>query len=211
MRKIKYVLKRAVFRVSPALAERCGIDFRLNAPSRAFLENEVFGYVNRLTQADGGMKLLFLGLDKHNWHYPRLLSADFHSLDIKRANAAYGRPGRHQTGSALQMDERYGEGAFDAVVANGLLGFGVNTEADFRRLMVQCHWVLKPGGLLVLGYNNRPDRVPYPVTLQGGGMFDEFVPDIAGVQGARHQVDDAYRHIYVFARKSAMRGDAVRA
>lgn len=48
MRKLKYMSKRALFRLSPVLAERCGVDFRLDTPSRAFLEQRVFDYLNRL-------------------------------------------------------------------------------------------------------------------------------------------------------------------
>lgn len=208
MRKLKYVLKRALFRLSPGLAAHCNIDFRLHAPNRAFLENEIFTYVNRLAaESDAGLDFLFVGLDKHNWHYPRLLSVDFHSLDLKKKNAVYGRRGRHKVGNAMQMAELYAENAFDVVVANGLIGFGVDTQADFHRLIAQCHWVLKPGGLLVLGYNDRLERAPFPVDVDGNGGFDEFVPDIVGVRGARHHMDDEHRHVYVFSRKTGHLGN----
>ncbi|WP_200852426.1 hypothetical protein, partial [Klebsiella pneumoniae] len=83
LRKLKYIANRALFRLSPVLAERVGIDFRLDTPSRVFLETRVFAYLNRLAALQREpQQLLFLGLDKHNWHYPRLLRATFHSLDI---------------------------------------------------------------------------------------------------------------------------------
>ncbi|MFY4261569.1 hypothetical protein ACOTCG_28535 [Achromobacter xylosoxidans] len=201
MRKLKYVSKRALFRLSPALAESCGIDFRLDTPSRRFLEQRIFDYVNRLAgRQRTPQELLFLGVDKHNWHYPRLLRANFHSLDILPRNAAYGRPGRHWTGDALQMAAHYGMETFDVVVANGLLGFGIDGETGLRRLLAQCHAVLRPGGVLVLGYNDLPERTPFPVEV--GPQFDEFVPAIDGVIASRHMVDDPYRHVYCFCRKS---------
>lgn len=200
MRKLKYIAKRALFRLSPVLAERCGAHFRLDTPSRAFLEASIFGYLNRLAAAGPEpQQLLFLGVDKHNWHYPRLLRADFHSLDISPRNAVYGRPGRHWTGDALEMAAHYGPDAFDVVVANGLLGFGIDGEAALRRLLAQCHQVLKPGGLLVLGYNDLPERTPFPVVVDDG--LEEFVPAIDGMTASRHMVDDCYRHVYCFCRK----------
>ena len=201
MRKLKYIGKRALFRLSPALAERCGGDFRLEAPNRVFLEQHIFGYLNRL--AAGGQapqELLFLGLDKHNWHYPRLLRANFHSLDILPRSAVYGRPGRHWIGDALQMAAHYGADAFDVVIANGVLGSGIDGQDGLRGLLAQCRVVLKPGGVLVLGYNDLPERTPFPVVVDGG--FEEFVPDIEGVIASRHMVDDPFRHVYCFCRKA---------
>ncbi|MCH1985015.1 class I SAM-dependent methyltransferase [Achromobacter xylosoxidans] len=201
LRKLKYIANRALFRLSPVLAERVGIDFRLDTPSRVFLETRVFAYLNRLAAFQREpQQLLFLGLDKHNWHYPRLLRATFHSLDISPRNAVYGRPGLHRIGDALDMAEHYGADAFDVVVANGLLGFGIDGEAGLRRLLAQCHAVLRSGGVLVLGYNDLPERTPFPVEVSP--EFEEFVPAIDGGIASRHMVDDPYRHVYCFCRKS---------
>ena len=202
--RLTHKLNKVIFRLSPVLAERCNIDFKLETPSRAFMENEIFSYVNRLVRAANQRhRLLFLGMDRYNWHYPRLLHAvDFHSIDIRPERAKYGPPGRHIVGDVMDMARHYGEETFDIVVANGLLGFGVNTPHALQILLAQCHRVLKPGGLFVLGFNARADIVPFPVTLDED-MFDEFAPPIEGVRESRHMVDDAYKHLYVFAGKTA--------
>ncbi|MCD0499398.1 MULTISPECIES: methyltransferase domain-containing protein [Achromobacter] len=203
MRNPGYLLKRALFKLSPRFAERLNIDFRLHAPNRVFLEESVFGYLNDSAAASSDdSKTLFVGIDKHNWHYPRLLNSEFHSLDIEERKAVYGQPGRHWTGSATEMADHYGDDVFDVVVANGLLGFGVNTEPDFRRLLEQCKKVLKPGGLFVIGYNDRPDRAPFPVLPVLREFFELFEPPIAGVDGHVHRVDDGFQHVFVFLRKA---------
>ena len=203
LRNLSYFFKRALFKLSPRAAERLNIDFRLRAPNRDFLEESVFGYLNELAaDAAEDSKTLFVGIDKHNWHYPRLLNSQFHSLDIEARKAVYGQPGRHWTGSATQMADYYGQGAFDVVVANGLLGFGVNTEPDFRRLLEQCKEVLKPGGVLVLGYNDRPDRAPFSVLPVVHEFFESFAPPIPGVDGHVHRIDDGFQHVFVFLRKA---------
>jgi len=202
MRKLRYFLKRALFKISPRMAERLNIDFRLPAANRRFLEQSVFGYINRMSgEASGAVQVLFVGIDKHNWHYPRLLNAAFHSLDIEARKAVYGQPGRHWIGSATRMAEHYGENAFDVVVANGLLGFGIDDAPDCERLLANCAAVLKPDGLLVLGYNDLPERAPYPVLPLAQAWFDEFTPPIAGVAGALHRVDDPFRHVFLFLKK----------
>ena len=49
--RLTHKLNKVIFRLSPVLAERCNIDFKLETPSRAFMENEIFSYVNRLVRA----------------------------------------------------------------------------------------------------------------------------------------------------------------
>ena len=203
MRALRYRLKRIVFKLSPALAYRLKLDFRLHAPNRVFLEESVFAYLNGLAaQACEPVKTLFVGIDKHNWHYPRLLISEFHSLDIEPRKAVYGPPGRHWTGSATLMGAHYGHDVFDVVVANGLVGFGINDATAFRRLLVQCYEVLKPGGLLILGYNDRPDRAPFPILSAVREYFQPFVPPIRGVSSIVHRVDDPFDHVFVFLRKA---------
>ncbi|MBO9329061.1 hypothetical protein A6B37_01670 [Achromobacter sp. HZ01] len=202
MRKLRYLLKRAVFKLSPRAAERLNIDFRLQAENRRFLEQAVFGYINTMAvDAGGPLKTLFVGLDKHNWHYRRLLDTEFYTLDIEARQAVYGRPGRHWTGSATRMAGHYGGNVFDVVVANGLLGFGIDEIRDFEQLLENCEAVLKPGGLLVLGYNDLTERVPYLVLPTALRLFDAFRPPIAEVSGALHRVDDPFRHVFLFLTK----------
>lgn len=155
LKKGRYAAKRLLFRISPAWAARRGVAFTLQAPSRQFLEAEVFSYINaRAASLAHPAACLFIGVDKHNWHYPRLLSPAFHSIDCDPAHAVYGQPGLHVVGSALELDRHYRSAMFDFVIANGLLGFGVDTRGDCDRLLAQAHGVLAPGGLLVLGYND---------------------------------------------------------
>lgn len=202
MPKLKDAFKSGLFRLSPALAARCGVQFPLRAPNRAFLEQQIFDYLNQ--QADGPQgpgRCLFLGMGEYTWHYPRLLKPEFHSLDMDPEQARYGVPGRHLTGSATEMAALYEPGYFDVVIANGLIGYGLNEQAGYERMLEQCHAVLKPGGLLILGYNDTPERAPFPVHIDALGLFAPFVPPIAGVEQPRHPMRDKYHHVFIFARR----------
>ena len=81
---------------------------------------------------------------------------EFHSLDMDPEQAIYGPPGRHVIGSVTDMSGYYDEASFDVVISNGVIGWGLNERIGFERMMEQCHRVLKPGGLLILGYNDTP-------------------------------------------------------
>ncbi|WP_144635995.1 class I SAM-dependent methyltransferase [Bordetella genomosp. 13] len=205
--------KRLLFRLSPALAERCNVEFRLHAPNRQFLENEIFGFLGRhLAAGRTGGRCLFIGLDRYNWHYHRALGPGFHSIDIKSENAVYGQPGRHVVGCATQLSRHYAADSFDVIVANGLIGYGLNRESDFDRMMQACHRVLAPGGVLVLGYNDRPDRLPFRAErVAGYRLLEEFTPPIEGVHGAHHRIEDGSRHKFVFLRKPGTARAAARA
>ncbi|ADP17573.1 hypothetical protein AXYL_04254 [Achromobacter xylosoxidans A8] len=204
VKKITYALKRAIFRVSPALLRRLGANFQLRVPSRMFMEQEVFDYVNehfRRGAAAPVARCLFIGLDKHNWHYDQLLSLDFYSIDLNPRNAAYGQPNRHVVGSATELSSHYPPHSFDVVFANGLIGFGLDTEEAFNQLMFECHRVLTGDGMLVLGYNDKPDRLSFKVEqAKGFQVYKTFEPGIAGMTGARHVVADGFQHCYVFLR-----------
>lgn len=208
--KLANKAKRLLFKLSPALAERYKVEFRLQMPNRQFLENEIFDFlVRHLAAGRTGGRCLFIGLDRYNWHYHRKLGPGFHSIDIKPENAVYGQPDRHVVGCASELARHYPEESFDAVVANGLIGYGLNRESDFNLVMQACCDVLVPGGVLVLGYNDRPDRLPFRAEYAAGyRLFEEFVPSIEGVQGSHHSIRDKSRHKFVFLRKplAASRG-----
>lgn len=173
-----------------------------------FMEREVFDYVNHLFRrgaAAPAARCLFIGLDKHNWHYDRLLEPDFYSIDLNPRNAAYGQPNRHVVGSATELSSDHPPNSFDVVIANGLIGFGLDTEEAFNQLMFECHRVLASNGMLVLGYNDKPDRLKFNVEqARGYQAFQTFEPGIAGMTGARHVVADRFQHCYVFLRPRRM-------
>ncbi|OZI65943.1 hypothetical protein [Bordetella genomosp. 1] len=192
-----YGVKRALFRFSPRWAARLGVAFVLDTPGRAFLETGIFDYINR--RAQPGARCLLVGVDRHNWHYARLLRPELHTLDGIPARAVYGVPGRHRVGSVLRMARYYAPHAFDFVIIDRVLGQGVNSREEAAHMLRQACEVMKPGGVLVLGYQDTPRRAPVPVELGEG--FEAVVPAIDGVNAPWHRVDDACPLVYLFARK----------
>ena len=67
--------------------------------------------------------------------------------------------------------------------------------------MEQCHRVLKPGGLLILGYNDTPERKSYPVETDYSRLFEPVVPAIRGIAHFEHPMNDSYAYVFVFGRK----------
>jgi len=94
-------LKRIIFGISPTLAELLNLRFELKTEDRRFLENQIFGSINK--KLGNSANILFVGLDRYNWHYPRMLKGKFYSIDLNPRNKRYGVKDLHTIGSATQL------------------------------------------------------------------------------------------------------------
>jgi hypothetical protein len=192
-------LKSLLFKLSPHLAITLGVEFPLKSENRLFLENQIFDLLNaRFKHQPERARCLFLGTDKRSWHYPKRLDAELFTLDIEPKKAIYGNRGLHTVGSAGTLLQYYAPHSFDAIIANGLIGFGMNQLEDCEALLAGSHAVLKESGLLVLGYNDGAEFVNFKVRdSKNYKLFEEFVPN--------HQTLDRYQyefgdHTFVFLK-----------
>ncbi len=200
MSRLATKLQRLVFKISPHLAIALGVEFPLKSANRQFLEGEIFDYLNAFfTQQEQPAKCLFLGTDKRSWHYPRCLAAEVFTLDIEPKKAVYGNRGRHTIGSAAELEKHYASASFDVVIANGLIGFGMNQEQDCEALLRASHAVLKAGGLLLMGYNDGAEFVNFKVReAKHYQLFEEVAPNHKALTRAQYDFGD---HIFVFLKK----------
>lgn len=83
------------------------------------------------------------------------------TTDIDPEAARWGRKGRHRTGDICEADVFFGDKTFDAIVCNGVLGFGVDAPDLQRKALQAMSRILKPGGRLLLGWN--VDKIADPV------------------------------------------------
>ena len=176
MSRIVTKLKSLVFKLSPHLAVTLGLEFPLKSENRLFLENQIFDLLNaRFKQQATRARCLFLGTDKRSWHYPKCLDADLLTLDIEPKKAIYGNRGHHTIGSAATLLQYYAPRSLDAIIANGLIGFGMNQLDDCEALLAGTHALLKENGLLVLGYNDGAKFVNFKVRdAKNYKLFEEF-------------------------------------
>lgn len=79
--------------------------------------------------------------------------AEVWTTDIDPEAERWGRPGRYRTGDICEIDDVFPDMIFDAIVCNGVLGFGVDAPAQQRRAFQAMAHVLRPDGRLLLGWN----------------------------------------------------------
>lgn len=87
--------------------------------------------------------------------------AEVWTTDIDPRAERWGRRGRHRTGDVCEIDQVFPDLRFDAIICNGVLGYGVDTlEMQARSLAAMAN-VLVEGGVLILGWNT--DKIDDPV------------------------------------------------
>lgn len=198
---------RAFERLGRSIRKRIAIwrdePMPLHTPDREFLEQRIFPFLNTRAATDG--KLLFIGVAAYTRHYYRQLRYDVHTIDFERRAKKYGHKGRHVVGSATELTRFYGR-EFDVIVANGLIGYGLDDRVGFERLLQGCHACLREGGLLIIGYNDNAAHLDFALRdVAEYQLFEEFVPPIETVERATIKVNPANDHTFVFLKSQPAR------
>ncbi|MFT3998280.1 MAG: class I SAM-dependent methyltransferase [Asticcacaulis sp.] len=138
-------------------------------------------------------RLLFVGCRGYNRGYYRVLEqhgAEVWTTEIDPRSARYGHPKRHRTGDICEADRLFADLHFDGIICNGVLGYGVDSEAQQRRALNALAAILTPGGRLLLGWNT--DKIGDPLEA---GLTTAFAPAPFAGQPARVRFD-AVTHVY---------------
>jgi SAM-dependent methyltransferase len=180
---------------------------RIESADRRLLEETVLaGYA-----ADPSLRiLLFVGCDWYTRGYAELFAPArerFRTVDIDPAKARFGAAG-HVVAPMQEIDRHFASGSVDAIVANGIYGWGIDDRAGLGVALAAAHAVLKPAGTLVLGWNDVAALAPFdpePVALATG-----FVRSAANPLGAwRTKTATPLRHTFdAYARGEGGSGGA---
>lgn len=131
----------------------------LALPDRRFVEDHLAPWIG-----SRGGNVLFVGCRSYTRHYPDLFArhgARLWTTDIDPAAARFGAPGRHVTADATRLDQNSFGFRFDTVVFSGVIGFGVDSDAQVGQAAEAMARLLAPGAPLVLGWNT--DRSDDPL------------------------------------------------
>jgi SAM-dependent methyltransferase len=163
-------------------------------PARILLVEKILPAYARL-----GGRILWIGCRRYTKNYGALLSAhgaECWTTDIEASHAKWGESGRHFTCDLLKIDHLIASESFDALLCNGVFGFGVDTREMQLAALKAMVQVLKPGGRLLLGWNT--ERVEDPAGLDF--VRQAFEPDDLPALGGRAEVREA-GYVYAFLRR----------
>ena len=140
-------------------------------------------------------RLLFVGCATYTQHYPQLFrQTEFWTMEPNRRRARHGAT-LHIVDKLQCLSSHVSPAHFDAIVVNGVLGWGLNRRDDAEAAMLACHASLRPGGLLVLGWNDFfPRNRIKPVMLHAlrrfvPGGLQEFPPRLLLPGPERHVIE----------------------
>ena len=175
--------------------ERVGLGRRFRPLDRRVLEDRV---LRQLAAAASPQHILSVGVRAYTRHHEALLAPHrLSTIDIDPAVARHGSTLRHVVGSVCDADRHFAAESFDAVVMNGVFGWGLDTRADVDTALIALHHVLRPGGLLVIGWNDVALRRPFP--LSSASALRRFEPQgIAALGVASLRLGGPNRHRFDF-------------
>lgn len=127
----------------------------MSGDARHILEHDIFAAI----YADPAVHtILFVGVGPYTSWYPALFrtrpNLDFATVDADPQVARWGARGGHRIARLETLaDESEHRCAYDLVIANGLFGFGTDSDQANASVVDACHGVLTPGGRLLVGYS----------------------------------------------------------
>ncbi len=193
LRDVRYQLKTV--RLS-------GLDFRLEVPNRRVLEDVI---MPALAADPRYRRVLFVGCRWYTKIYGAIFrNSEYWTIEIDPTQAKFGSQGRHIVDSYLNLSRHVEPGSFDAIVLNGVFGWGIDNPADTEVALYETLRALNPGGIAIIGYNateqNHPSFLDRP--SEAMSMFEPFVLEALG--GTTYETPgDPGKHTFVFLRKPA--------
>lgn len=152
--------------VSRSSLGRAVLDSSLIRPLRVYLlEKEVPSKSDRkyltetiLPNLSNGPygRVLFVGCRSYTKDYGRFFTQkgiEYWTTDIDPAARAWGAPDRHVVCDVSKIDAEFDPEYFDAVILNGVFGYGVDEVDLMNETLKAIRAILKPGGLLMIGWN----------------------------------------------------------
>jgi SAM-dependent methyltransferase len=179
------------------LRKRLKLPTPLHTEDRRILEEVIF---ERFLNDPGIRTVLFVGVDSYTAHYPAYFAhLDYWTLEPNPELARFGAP-RHVVAPLEQLGDHFPSAYFDLILCNGVLGWGLDSAPQCELAFAQCHECLAPGGQIVVGWNDIPERRPVPVNHIAS--LQRLERCFFGPLGSwRFVTDTPYRHTFDFYRR----------
>jgi hypothetical protein len=196
------LLLRAIKLVQEALG-RAGLESgRMDTRDRRLLEQVILPAISGREDVN---RVLFVGCARYTRDYWRLFPGkEYWTLDIAPARARWGSE-RHVVGSVTELGRHFEAGYLDAVVLNGVIGWGLNGREEVERALVACHQVLREGGILLVGWDEALlTHIDLRALIGSTGLFEPYV--FEPLKASEVRVEGMLRHVYDFLQRPRSAG-----
>jgi SAM-dependent methyltransferase len=160
-------------------------------PDRHVLEEVIFP---ALHERPGVQSLLLVGCARYTRHYSKLFpQREVWTLDPDPEAARYGSS-HHIADSITNVASHVEPASFDAVILNGVLGYGLDELQDVEKALDQCFQCLRPGGLLVVGWDD--SVTVFLDSIDNLGRFERTI--LSGFSAPRYPTFSSTNHTFDF-------------
>lgn len=168
-------------------------------PDRRVLERRI---LPELAQLEKFRRVLFVGVRFYTRKYPRLFGpTELVTMDFDPRLRRYGAH-EHVVDRLENIALHFPHESFDVIIANGVIGWGLDRPEAVNAALAASALVLREGGLLILGINELRAATP---KLEGLESLRRFEPAIfPGFTTPRVVVAtpfDEREHTFLFFRK----------
>lgn len=129
--------------------------------------------------------VLDIGCEWYNLHHHRLFTKqDYTTIDVEKDRKSFGAK-QHVTGSAFELNRHFKRAKFDLVIVNGLIGNSITKGEELIELAQQAAYVTKPGGYLLIGWNQSGNGCPEispKSAFEEAGFITSELPDLSSSQ-----------------------------
>ena len=149
-----------------------GLTTALSTPDRRVLDGII---LPPLVKDPSFRTVVFIGCDWYTQHYESMFSGrDYWTMEVDPARARFGAA-QHLIAPMSEIASRFVPGSVDLVICNGVIGWGLNDPSDIDASLSACAKALRLGGVLVLGWNDIPEKRPVALdSLPSLGAFRRF-------------------------------------
>jgi SAM-dependent methyltransferase len=163
---------------------------------RYILEQKIIPY---FIQDPSWQRILFVGCGSYTKHYYKWFAAkEYWTIDYNPMKAIYGSK-KHITDSLTNLNLHFQPNQLDAIICNGVFGWGLNEREDVEKAFSACFDSLKTGGILVIGWDDIPEKKPFPLnSCQSINQFTPYQFPPLKTPEYSHQEDLSDKHRYNF-------------
>jgi hypothetical protein len=176
-----------------------GLFLKKKTSDRYVLEKIIFPY---FSGNDEYSNILFVGCDWFTKHYEQsFLGKNFWTIDNDKKKCHFGAK-NHIHDHLQNLIKYFHPEFFDIIICNGVFGWGINSREQIEYAFITCHKVLREEGILVIGWNDIPPRVPafFLQERQDVCFFKPYVfPPLKSHQFLANPIN---RHIFTFYQKA---------
>lgn len=154
-RRAKKALEFVYYSTLRAVRGLAGLHTALKTPDRLVLD----GVILPALAADREYRrVIFVGCDWYTQHYEGMFAGrDYWTIDMDPSRARHGAK-QHLIGPMVEIGGRFGESSVDLIICNGVIGWGLNDPVQVDASVAACARVLRPRGVLLLGWNDIPEK-----------------------------------------------------